>query len=73
MTTRTTVVTADPDNEAIDDAEAERLWDEFYASVAPSPDAIRRADEIFESLTRTPTPPSGGAARTRRPTSRRRR
>ncbi len=54
MTKRKTVETADPDDELIDDAELTRRWEEFYASVAPSPAAVRRADEIFERLTRTP-------------------
>ena len=54
MTKRKTVETADPDDEVIDDVEAKRLWEEFYASVAPGPADVRRADVIFERLTRPP-------------------
>jgi hypothetical protein len=40
--------------ERLDDAELERLWGEFYASVAPRPAAVRKADAIFDKLTKAP-------------------
>jgi hypothetical protein len=36
----------------LDDVEAERLWQAFYASVAPSRAEVRRADALFHRLTR---------------------
>jgi hypothetical protein len=38
--------------ERLDDAELERLWNDFYKSVHPRPEDIRRADAIFRKLTR---------------------
>lgn len=37
--------------ERLGDAELERLWQEYYASVAPGPAAVRQADAIFDKLT----------------------
>jgi post-segregation antitoxin (ccd killing protein) len=36
----------------LEDAEAERLWQAFYASVAPSRADVRRGDALFQRLTR---------------------
>ena len=36
----------------LDDAELERLWEEFYRSVRPRPTDVRRADALFRRLTR---------------------
>lgn len=38
----------------LDDAELERLWDEFYASVRPRGTDIKRADAMFKRLTKPP-------------------
>jgi hypothetical protein len=40
--------------ERLDDAELNRQWDEFYRDVAPRRLDIRRADALFERLTRSP-------------------
>lgn len=40
--------------ERLDDAELERLWQEFYRSVGPSPTDVKRADAMFRRLTRRP-------------------
>jgi len=40
--------------ERLEDAELERLWEEFYASVAPGPADVRAADAIFDELTKAP-------------------
>ncbi len=37
----------------LDDAELERLWDEFYESVKPRRLDIRRANSIFRRLTKS--------------------
>lgn len=39
-------------HEHLDDAELDRLWQEFYRSVSPRPEAVRRADAMFRRLTR---------------------
>jgi hypothetical protein len=39
--------------ERLGDDELERLWQEFYRSVAPRKRDVRRADQIFERLTKT--------------------
>ena len=36
----------------LDDAELERLWADFYRDVAPTRAEIRRADRLFDRLTR---------------------
>jgi hypothetical protein len=36
--------------ERLDDVELERLWQDFYRSVAPRPKDIRRAESIFKRL-----------------------
>lgn len=36
----------------LEDAELERLWQEFYATVAPRPRDVRRADAMFRRLTK---------------------
>ncbi len=36
----------------LDDAELERQWQAFYRDVAPKRDDIRRADAMFNRLTR---------------------
>jgi hypothetical protein len=36
----------------LDDAELERLWQEFYGSVRPRAADVRRADAMFRRLTR---------------------
>ena len=41
--------------EHLDDAELERRWDEFYASVAPTRADKRRADAMFDRLVRPST------------------
>jgi hypothetical protein len=38
----------------LEDADLDRLFDEFYKDVAPSKAAIRRADAIFEAVKRGP-------------------
>jgi len=38
--------------ERLDDAELENLWREFYRSVRPRREDIRRADAMFRRLTR---------------------
>jgi hypothetical protein len=38
----------------LEDAELERLWQEFYASVAPRPADVRRAGVLFDRLTKAP-------------------
>lgn len=35
----------------LDDTELERLWEEFYRSVRPSGEDVRRANAIFRKLT----------------------
>ena len=40
--------------ERLEDAELDRLWEEFYASVAPSSADVRRAGKIFDKLTKAP-------------------
>ncbi len=40
--------------EHLDDAELERLWQEFYRSVRPRGADARRADAMFRRLTRSP-------------------
>jgi hypothetical protein len=40
-----------------DDAQLEKLWEKFYESVAPGPDDVRRADALFDELTRKTTAP----------------
>ena len=40
--------------EHLEDAELERLWQEFYRSVRPRHDDVRRANAVFTRLTRTP-------------------
>ncbi len=40
--------------EHLDDAELERMWREFYASVRPRAADVKRADEIFGKITRAP-------------------
>jgi hypothetical protein len=40
--------------ERLDDAELERLWQEFYQSVRPRRADARRADAIFKRLTKAP-------------------
>jgi hypothetical protein len=40
--------------EHLEDAELERLWEEFYASVAPRRSDVRRADALFDKLTKSP-------------------
>ena len=39
----------------LEDADLERLWEEFYESVAPRTADVRRADALFERLTKTPS------------------
>lgn len=39
--------------ERLDDAELERLWQEFYRSVRPRGADARRADAMFKRLTKT--------------------
>jgi hypothetical protein len=46
--------------ERLEDAELERLWDEFYRSVHPRRTDIRRADAIYRRLT-TPRRRKGAA------------
>jgi hypothetical protein len=38
--------------ERLEDGEMERLWRDFYQSVRPGRNDIRRADALFERLTR---------------------
>ena len=38
--------------EHLDDAELERMWQEFYRSVRPRREDVRRADAIFKRLVR---------------------
>jgi hypothetical protein len=38
--------------ERLDDAELERLWEEFYASVKPRRADVHRANSIFRRLTK---------------------
>jgi len=38
--------------EHLEDADLERLWDEFYQSVRPRPADVRRAESIFRKLTK---------------------
>ncbi|MBI4951828.1 MAG: hypothetical protein HY908_07320 [Myxococcales bacterium] len=38
--------------ESLGRAELERAWEAFYREVAPSRQAVRRADAIFELLTK---------------------
>jgi hypothetical protein len=38
--------------EHLEDAELERLWQEFYRSVRPRSDDVRRANAIFKRLTK---------------------
>lgn len=38
--------------ERLEDRELERLWQEFYKTVRPRPRDIRRADAMFDRLTR---------------------
>ena len=38
--------------ERLEDRELERLWQEFYQTVRPQPDDVRRADAIFDRLTK---------------------
>ncbi len=38
--------------ERLEDRELERLWQNFYKTVRPQPADIRRADAIFERLTK---------------------
>jgi hypothetical protein len=38
--------------ERLEDAELERLWQEFYRSVAPTPEQARRAEAMLGRLTR---------------------
>jgi hypothetical protein len=38
--------------ENLGDAELERLWEDFYRSVAPGSEAVRRADAMFDELTK---------------------
>jgi hypothetical protein len=38
--------------EHLDDADLERLWDEFYRSVRPDARDVRRANAVFRQLTR---------------------
>jgi hypothetical protein len=40
--------------ERLDEAELERLWQEFYRSVRPRGADARRADAIFTRLMKTP-------------------
>jgi hypothetical protein len=40
--------------ERLDDAELERLWQEFYRDVRPRAADAKRADAMFRRLTRTP-------------------
>ncbi len=39
-------------HERLEDRELDRLWREFYQSVRPRPSDIRRADAIFDRLTK---------------------
>lgn len=38
--------------ERLEDAELERLWQDFYRSVRPRAEDVRRADAIFRRLTK---------------------
>ena len=40
--------------ERLDDAELDRLFEEFYASVGPRRAEVRRADVLFGKLTKRP-------------------
>jgi hypothetical protein len=39
-------------DEHLDDAELDRLWQEFYSSVEPRRGDVKRANAIFERLTK---------------------
>jgi hypothetical protein len=38
--------------EHLDDAELERMWQEFYRSVGPRPGDVRRANALMRKLTK---------------------
>jgi hypothetical protein len=40
--------------EHLDDAELERMWEEFYRSVRPRPADVRRANALLKKLTKAP-------------------